>query len=136
MYLNLSKNIFNNHILDRHGPNSIYGNKSHLNTDFDIKSGIDSTLKGDNFIIKSNTTGRDGYIFEQIFINPIGTNSKGKSLYTMKVVIDVLENVVSAFTYIGNSMNEIKKQGYNVEVSDELIDFIHKLNDEASFDMC
>ena len=94
---NLSDDTFNNHILDRHGPNSLYGNKSHFNADFDIKNGIDSTLKGDNFIIKSNTAGRDGYIFEQTFTNPIGTNSKGKPLYTIKVVIDEFGNVVTAF---------------------------------------
>lgn len=94
---NLSDDTFNNHILDRHGPNSLYGNKSHFNADFDIKNGIDSTLKGDNFIIKSNTAGRDGYIFEQTFTNPIGTNSKGKPLYTIKVVIDEFGNVVTVF---------------------------------------
>lgn len=94
---NLSDDAFNNHILDRHGPNSIYGNKSHFNADFDIKKGIDSTLKGDNFIIKSNTAGRDGYIFEQTFIDPIGTSNKGKPLYTIKVVIDEYGNVVTAF---------------------------------------
>ena len=94
---NLSDDTFNNHIVDRHGPNSLYSNKSHFNADFDIKNGIDSTLKGDNFIIKSNTAGRDGYIFEQTFTNPIGTNSKGKPLYTIKVVIDGFGNVVTAF---------------------------------------
>lgn len=94
---NLSNDTFNNHILNRHGPNSLYGNKSHFNGDFDIKNGIDSTLKGDNFIIKSNTAGRDGYIFEQTFTNPIGTNNKGKPLYTIKVVIDEFGNVVTAF---------------------------------------
>ena len=38
----LSDDTFNNHILDRHGPNSTYGNKSHFNADFDIREGIDS----------------------------------------------------------------------------------------------
>ena len=37
--------------------------------------------------------------------------------------------------YIGNSIDEIKEQDYNVEFSDELIDFIYKLNQEVSFDM-
>ena len=37
--------------------------------------------------------------------------------------------------YIGNSIDEIKEQDYNVEFSDELIDFIYKLNEEVSFDM-
>ena len=71
----LSDDTFDNHILDRHGPNSTYGNKSHFNADFDIRDSIDSTLTGDNFIVGPNTAGREGYIFEQTFSNPIGTNS-------------------------------------------------------------
>ena len=93
----LSDDTFDNHILDRHGPNSTYGNKSHFNADFDIGNSIDSTLTGDNFIVGPNTAGREGYIFEQTFSNPIGTNSKGKPLYTLKVVIDEAGNVITAF---------------------------------------
>ena len=93
----LSDDIFNNHILDRHGPNSTYGDKSRFNADFDIRNGIDSTLTGDNFVVGSNTAGRDGYIFEQTFTNPIGTNNRGKPLYTLKVVIDETGNVITAF---------------------------------------
>ena len=37
--------------------------------------------------------------------------------------------------YRGNSIDEIKEHDYNVEFSDELIDFIYKLNGEVSFDM-
>ena len=59
----LSDDTFDNHILDRHGPNSTYGNKSHFNADFDIRNGIDSTLTGDKFIVGPNTAGREGYIF-------------------------------------------------------------------------
>ena len=40
---------------------------------------------------------REGYIFEQTFTNPIGTSSKGKPLYTLKVVIDEAGNVITAF---------------------------------------
>ena len=93
----LSDDTFDNHILDRHGPNSTYGNKSHFNADFDIRNGIDSTLTGDKFIVGPNTAGREGYIFEQTFSNPIGTNSKGKPLYTLKVVIDEAGYVITAF---------------------------------------
>ncbi len=94
---NLSDDTFNNHILKRHGPNSTYRNKSHFNANFDIKAGIDSTLKGNNSIVLPNTAGRGGYIFEQTFTSPIGTNSKGKPLYTLKVVIDESGNVITAF---------------------------------------
>ena len=92
----LSEDTFDNHILERHGANSTY-NKSHFNSDFDIKDGIDTTLKGDNFIAKSNTGGRGGYIFEQTFKEPIGNNSKGKPICTLKVVIDESGNVITAF---------------------------------------
>ena len=37
--------------------------------------------------------------------------------------------------YIGNSIDKIKEQDYNVQFSDELIDFIYKLKAEVSFDM-
>lgn len=37
--------------------------------------------------------------------------------------------------YIGNSIHEIEKQDYNVEFSDELINFIYKLSVEVPFDM-
>lgn len=93
----LSDETFNNHILDRHGSNSVYANKSHFNADFDIRNGIDSTLRGENFIVRPNTAGREGYIFEQTFANPIGINSKGKPLDTLKVVIDEFGNVITAF---------------------------------------
>ena len=93
----LSDDTFNNHILDRHEPNSTYGNKSHFNVDFDIREGIDSTLIGDNFVVGPNTAGREGYIFEQTFSNPIGTSSNGKPLYILKVVIDEAGNVITAF---------------------------------------
>lgn len=94
---NLSDDIFNNHILDRHGPNSAYGNKSHFNADFDIRKGIDSTLTGDNFVVGPNTSGRDGYIFEQTFDNQIGLSGKGEPLNTLKTVIDEVGNVITTF---------------------------------------
>ena len=93
----LSDDTFNNYILDRHGPYSLYANKSHFNECFDIRNGIDKTLRGDNFVVGPNTAGREGYIFERSFIEPIGVNSKGKTLYTLKAVIDETGNVITAF---------------------------------------
>lgn len=103
-------------------------------------------MTGDNFIVGPNTSGRDGYIFEQTFANPIGISSKGKPLYTLKVVIDEFGNVITAFSkkvvggfamnfYIGNSINEINEQDFNVEFSDELIDYIYKMRERTSCDM-
>ncbi|WP_434798210.1 hypothetical protein [Terrisporobacter vanillatitrophus] len=44
--------------VDRHGSSSTYKNKPSFNENFDIKSGINSTLKGRNSVVKSNTGGR------------------------------------------------------------------------------
>ncbi len=102
-------------------------------------------MRGENFVVSPNTAGREGYIFEQTFTNPIGTNNKGKPLYNLKVVIDEAGNVITAFPqkqevvvmnfYIGNSIDEIDEQDVNVEFSDELIDFIYKMSGQVSFDM-
>lgn len=54
-------------------------------------------MKGNNFTVGPNTAGRKGYIFEQTFTNPIGVNSKGKTLYTLKVVIDETGDVITVF---------------------------------------
>ena len=37
--------------------------------------------------------------------------------------------------YIGNSIDEINEQDINVEFSDELINFIYKLNGQVSYNM-
>lgn len=76
----------------------------------------------------------------------VGTNSKGKPLYTMKVVSDELGDVITAFPkkqedivmnfYIGNSIDGINPyEDDNIEFSDELLHFIHKLSKQSSFDM-
>ena len=93
----LNEEVYKKHIHERHGFNSRYNNKPRFNKGFNIKNGIESTLKGDNFVLRPNTGGRGGYIFEQTFNNPIGTSTKGKPLYTMKVVIDESGNVITAF---------------------------------------
>lgn len=64
---------------------------------FNIKEAIDKTLKGDFSVIKPNTKGRDGFIFEQTFSNPIGKNKKGKPLYTLKIVISSVGKIITAF---------------------------------------
>ena len=91
------KITLNDSIINTELTSEIIFRSSRFNLDFDIKEGIDSTLKGDNFIVKPNTNVRDGYIFEQTFKNPIGIDSKGKPLNTLKVVIDESGNVVTAF---------------------------------------
>ena len=88
---------YQNHIVDRHGPNSTFSNKSRFNSNFDIKNGINETLTSPNSLIKPNTNGRGGYIFELSYDNPIGINSKGKGLNTLKVAIDDKGNVITAF---------------------------------------
>jgi len=95
---NMSDDVYNNHIVDRHSSGgSSYSNKSKFNADYDIKGGIDDALKSPDSIVKPNTAGRDGYIFEHTYDNPIGVNPKGKPLDIIKVVIDESGNVVTAF---------------------------------------
>ena len=84
-------------ILAKHGPDSKYHNKPHFDSEFDIKSGIDSTLTGNHSSISPTTTGRKGTIYEQSYSNPIGTNCKGKPASTLKVIVGEDENVVTAF---------------------------------------
>ncbi|MDC7279933.1 MULTISPECIES: hypothetical protein [Pseudobutyrivibrio] len=37
--------------------------------------------------------------------------------------------------YIGNSVNEVNVQDFNIEFSDELLDYIYKIHGEAHIDM-
>lgn len=84
--------------MERHGSGrGTFPNKSKFNSDFDIKKGIDDALRSDKSIVKPNTSGREGTIFEHTFDKPIGTNPKGKPINTIKVVIDESGNVVTAF---------------------------------------
>ncbi len=69
----------------------------HFNSDFNIREGIDSTLKGNDSVIKPNTNGREGSIFEKTFSSSIGTSRNGKLLYTLKVVLDLAGNVITAY---------------------------------------
>ncbi|MCO7125429.1 SDR family oxidoreductase [Sporolactobacillus shoreicorticis] len=50
----------------RHGSNSTFGRKSTFNPSFDIKGGIESTLKGSNFLLKPNTAGRARETYNQL----------------------------------------------------------------------
>lgn len=93
----LSSATFNNRILAKHGPDSKYNNKPHFDSEFDIKSGIDSTLTGNHSRISPTTVGKKGTIYEQSYANPIGTNCKGKPASTLKVIVGEDENVVTAF---------------------------------------
>lgn len=94
---NLTEEQYRTHILRLHGSNSTNPAKSHFNSSFNIKEGIKSTLKGDNFIVKLGNTGSVRFVFEQTFSNPVGVNTRGKAVYTLRVVIDELGNVITAF---------------------------------------
>ena len=54
-------------------------------------------MKNSNSIIKPNTDGRSGYIFEYTYSNSIGATSKGKPINTIKVVVDPIGNIITAF---------------------------------------
>ncbi|MDC2864242.1 hypothetical protein [Bacillus sp. BP-3] len=96
----LNNKVYTTHILEKHGSNSnnrAYANKSKFNSNFDIRAGIDSTLKGIGVLVKPNTSGREGYIFEQTFRQPIGIKTNGRPINTLKVVIEKKGNVITAF---------------------------------------
>lgn len=93
----LSNATFKDRILAKHGPDSKYSNKPHFDSEFDIKSGIDSTLTGNYSRVSPTTAGRKGTIYERSYSNPIGTNCKGKPASTLKVIVGEDENVVTAF---------------------------------------
>lgn len=48
-------------------------------------------------LVKQNTSGREGYIFEQTFRQSIGIKANGRLVSTLKVVIDKNGNVITAF---------------------------------------
>lgn len=93
----LSEDTYVNHILKRHGSDSLDPRKSHFLKGFNIKEAIDILLKGDDFFLFPNTSGRGGYIFEKVFDEAIGMSKSGKLQYILKVVIDELGNVITAF---------------------------------------
>ena len=94
----LSEDVYKNHIIARHSTDgAAFPNKSKFNSDFDIKKGIDRALRSSESIVKPNSAGREGYIFEYTYHSPIGINSKGKPINTIKVVIDKSGNVITAF---------------------------------------
>lgn len=93
----LSDETYSNHILDRHGPNSTVAKKSVFNSSFDIRQGISDTLSSPNSLIRPNSFGRSGYIFENTYENPIGINKFGSPINTLKVVLGEDGSVITAF---------------------------------------
>lgn len=94
---NLTDKEFKKHIVERHGAGSTDPAKSKFNADFDIRQGIDDALTGDDSVVRENTGGRDGYIFEKTYDDPIGTNDDGSKVHTIRVVIGEDGFVVTAF---------------------------------------
>lgn len=94
---NLDEERFVEHILDNHGPTSIKANKTKFNSGFDIKKGIKDTITDIASVIKPNTYGRAGYIFEKTFDEAIGVAPDGTLLYKLKVVMDEAGNIVTAY---------------------------------------
>jgi hypothetical protein len=92
----LDETRYEGHILRLHGPQSTAGRSKFLDG-FDIRAGIDTALKSPNSVIKPNTEGRLGYIFEYTYPHQIGVNKRGTPRRTLKVVIDETGRVTTAF---------------------------------------
>lgn len=94
----LSDEFFESKILTHHGPNSTtFLSKNKFSSSFDIRKGIDDTLRGSDSLILPNTGGRSGYMFIKKYSGPIGYNKRGKPQYNLKVVLDESGNVTTAF---------------------------------------
>lgn len=94
---NLTDKEFEKHIVERHGADSTDPSKSKFYADFDIRQGIDDALTDDDSVVRENTGGRDGYIFEKTYDDPIGTNDDGSKVHTIRVVMGEDGFVVTAF---------------------------------------
>lgn len=92
----LNNSVYRDHILKLHSFYSKEKNKSKFVKNFDIKRAIKKTLTSSASKISNNTNGRKGYIFIKNFNKKIGTDGS-RSLKKMKVVIDELGNVVTAY---------------------------------------
>jgi len=87
---------YKEHILKLHGAGTQVPGKSRFTSSFDIKQGIDDTLKGGDSFILTNTQGRPGFIFIKEYDTPVGYTN-GKAVYYLKVVIDETGMVKSAY---------------------------------------
>jgi hypothetical protein len=58
---------------------------------------INQTAQSGTF--RSNTNGRSGRIYEHSFGGPIGTSSAGGATSSLRVVVDPVGNVVTAFPF-------------------------------------
>ena len=83
------------HVIENHGPNSTILNKSKFDNDFDIIKGINNALTNTNSTNTPTTNGRS--IIEYTYKNPIGTNSNGKLINTIRVIVDALSRVITAY---------------------------------------
>ena len=113
----LSEKQFDTHILRLHGSDSDFQGKSRFNENFDIKKGIDSTLKDSKATVNKNTANRRGYIVERQFKENIGVDPKGKPLNVLRVIIDEKGNVITAFpsrSMIDNADSKYSLRKYNL----------------------
>jgi RHS repeat-associated protein len=88
------------HVLDRHGPNSTaknVGRWSKGTSETTIRGQIDEAAR--KGLARPNTQGRPGEIREYDFGRTIGTNSKGEPTSRLRVVVDELDNLITAFPY-------------------------------------
>lgn len=93
----LTDKVLDNHIIMRHGPLASSKVTSKFAPSFNIKHGIDETLKNADSLIKPNTQGRPGYIFQKNYDQPIGYSGSGRPLYTLKVVVNEAGEVITAY---------------------------------------
>lgn len=84
------------HIIGRHTPPGELG-KSIFRTSNPrtIMELIDKTMKTGE--VSGNTLGRAGFIFTRTFTSPVGTDPSGQLVYTVKVVVNEVGKLITAF---------------------------------------
>ncbi|MFU1796221.1 hypothetical protein ACM1RC_20355 [Paenibacillus azoreducens] len=96
-FLHISHSYFAEHILARHGATSKVIGKNKFNGAFDIRKGIDDTLKGYSWVFL-NTNNNPGYIFVKQYTTSIGKDYiTGKNANYIHVVLNPNGKVLTAF---------------------------------------
>lgn len=93
----LTDKQFEEHIVARHGYQSKDKTKSIFFEDFDIRAGILAALQDSDSLMMPNTNGRDGWLLEKTFDDPIGTDNKGRDIHTIRVVLEPDGFITTAF---------------------------------------
>lgn len=84
------------HILDRHGPESTWSNKSKFNEETCIACAIRQTLERPSRVARSATNARN-MTYDRRFSDPVGVDMRGRPVYGVRVVVNPYGIVWTAY---------------------------------------